>query len=455
LIVKNLNQKYLQFRQEYPFFEYQSYSFKITNEYLEANYCFNLSDKVKFNPVVKILLRRFNDLDSLEISDLNNLVFHIGMVEMISYWKATCSKKVIVPHKLEPMQIEWWKKLYYLGLGEFFYINGIDANMESFMTIMEGETKLNTSEVNLDFNRVMVPIGGGKDSVVSLELLKNSELDVIPMILNPREASIKTIENAGYSENDSQIVLRSIDGNLLDLNQKGFLNGHTPFSALLAFTGALCCIISGVANIALSNESSANESTIPDSKINHQYSKTFEFESDFDWYVKNFIHKDLNYFSFLRPVNELQIAGLFSKLVQHHQTFRSCNVGSKKNIWCGTCPKCLFTYIILSPFIADEELVNVFGKDMYNDNTLVNIFHELTGEADVKPFECVGTPEEVRAAIIDYTKRSKCVKPLLVNFNQSAIATSLNNLLLEYNTENLLPERFEILIKKALNDQFS
>ena len=452
MTVKNNHQHFLNLRKEYSFFEYQSYSFSFINGNLVAEFCFSLSGKVSFKPTITIPSRDFY-LVNLDKTGLDNFVFHIGMVELISYWKAACSPRVIIkPHKLNQDQISWWKKLYFNGLGEFFYLNGIETDQDVFMSISSQGVEMGVSTTKLDDNKVVIPIGGGKDSVVTLELLKNKGIKVIPMIVNPREASIRTIETAGFNENQSVIVQRKIDGKLLELNSQGFLNGHTPFSALLAFTGVLSCVIAGVSNIALSNESSANESTVPGSKINHQYSKSFEFEDDFNQYVKKYLNPNINYFSFLRPVNELQIAKLFSGFPQHFNGFRSCNVGSSTDSWCGMCPKCLFTFIILSPFVEVAVLQNIFGKDMLNDPTLEDIFKELAGIADIKPFECVGTPDEVMAALAKYSNNNFDDVVLLKNIDLKNKINEFQRLISEYNTEHLLSERFESILKNELND---
>ncbi len=454
MTVKDNHQKYLRLRNEYSFFEYQSYSFVLNDGNLEATYCFNLSNEYFFNPTIRIPSRNFYSINSTNKEVLNNFVFHIGMVELISYWKAACPVKLIIrPQKLDEKQISWWKKLYFHGLGEFFYLNGINAEYDSFMSIFSHGEKIVLSDLELNHQKVIVPIGGGKDSVVTLELLTRNNQKIVPMIINPRTASIATIETSGYSELRSIIINRKIDKGLLKLNELGFLNGHTPFSALIAFTGALSCALTGIANIALSNESSANQSTVPGSNINHQYSKSFEFECDFVWYLQNYVHPDIRYFSFLRPVNELQIAKMFSKYIQHYDGFKSCNVGSKTDIWCGECPKCLFTFIILSPFVEHDRLVDIFGKDMMDEQALLKIFNELTGVSKVKPFECVGTPEEVLAALWKYSKNIES-KPLLLKDLKITDSNSIDfsNLISEYNTEHLIPEKFEFILKNALND---
>ena len=403
---------------------------------LSISFVFNLSGKFFFKPKLRIPASPHFDLEKVDKRDLETIIFNMGMVELISYWKAACPREVnVIPNKLSDDKVEFWKKLYYHGLGEFYYLNGIDISQESAMDIFsKGEPNIPINR-NLDNDKVLVPIGGGKDSVVSLELLKNSDFKIIPLIINPREASWRSIENAGFCKEDCIVIYRTIDGELLNLNSKGYLNGHTPFSAMLAFTSTLAAYLSGAKHIALSNESSANESTVPGSKINHQYSKSFEFEQDFHSYSAKYLLPELNYFSFLRPLNEIRIAELFSGFENHLNSFRSCNVGSKDDRWCGNCPKCLFTYIILKPFVHEERLHGIFGKNLLLETSLTKTLEELKGEVDVKPFECVGTPEEVVAAL---------------NHENNKLA--LNKLLSEYNNEHLLDNRFEEILKKALND---
>jgi hypothetical protein len=255
------------------------------------------------------------------------------------------------------------------------------------------------NRVNLPLEeKTLVPIGGGKDSVVTLECLRNA-MAVTPLIVNPRGATLNCVKTAGYNDDEFIVINRTLDPTMLKLNAEGYLNGHTPFSALLAFISILVAFGSRSKYIALSNENSANESTVPGTNINHQYSKSIEFESDFRNYVAENLNQEVQYFSFLRPLSELQIAKLFSECEAYHPVFRSCNVGSKQDIWCGHCPKCLFAYIILSPFINPSRLNEIFGKSMLDDMTLELEFRQLIGEAETKPFECVGTVSEVRQAL--------------------------------------------------------
>ena len=240
-------------------------------------------------------------------------------------------------------------------------------------------------------------MGGGKDSIVSLELLRPFQAESDVLLLNAPKAARACAEIAGYSPEQIMEVRRTLDPRLLELNAGGALNGHTPFSALLAFVSLFVAAASGASSILLSNESSANEPTVPGSHVNHQYSKSFEFEEDFRNYVASFLTPDVDYFSLLRPINELQIASLMSTYPAYFAAFRSCNVGSKEGRWCGRRPKCLFTCVMLQPFCSAETLAGIFGHDLLDDAALEPTLQELIGRAATKPFECIGTVEEVRA----------------------------------------------------------
>lgn len=452
------SQTFIQLRKEYPIFVFENYSVSTYSNILKIEFEFSVGDKIRFNPELAFPIKDVNLKNRLSEIDLRNLIFHIGMIELISYWKATCSPQILIkPFLINVEQILWWKKIYFEGLGEFFYLNGILTDFDSFVEIKSvSENSLSAQNFDLS-EKVLVPIGGGKDSIVSLELLKSAGLELSPLVLNMNAARERTIQTAGFEPSGIIEITRNIDPKLLELNNKGYLNGHTPFSALLAFTSLLAAGMNGCKHIALSNESSANESTVAGSNVNHQYSKSFEFESDFRNYVKKYISPDFNYFSFLRPLNELQITKFFAKTKQYFPVFKSCNVGSKTDVWCGKCPKCLFTYIILSPFVNEADLNGIFSKNLLNDIELLNIFNELIGIGPTKPFECVGTLDDVNAALQLILKKNQNQKlPILLESYQKTEAYEKNkalntdHLLTEINSDHYLNSSFLSILKSQL-----
>lgn len=452
--------KYDSLRERFAVFCFQKYEYFLEDGMFSAKFNFKLedgasdgADSVDFNPCFEVPARDFYHWKSIPKEILDVLVFNIGMIELVSYWKIACPKKVVVkPYHLDDEQIRWWKKLYFNGLGEFFYLNGINAGFDDFMSI-ESESSLPADCGNAKFcfeEKTLVPVGGGKDSVVTLEALRN-KIEIKPLIINPRGATRDCVKAAGFTENDTAVINRTLDPMMLEMNKQGYLNGHTPFSAMLAFYTVLLGFATKSRYIALSNESSANEPTVPDTEINHQYSKSAAFENDFRSYISKYVNADIQYFSFLRPLNELQIAKLFSEAKNYHKVFRSCNVGSKTDSWCGHCPKCLFTWLALSPFLKRDELTGIFGKDLLKDKELAATLEKLDGTAEVKPFECVGTVGEVSACIEYIVQHDDNLQDTILNGRDSNAELSVEDYVRQYDEKNNLPALFEKILKEKLN----
>ncbi len=445
-------------RESFPLFLYQSYSLQDTNDDLTVTYHFEIPGLSSFAPVWHFPKKDAKPLNIKENKTLQTMLFSLGMVELISYWKIACPKKVIVSAgPLSQSQILWWKDLYYLGLGEFFYTNQIDTDPTDFMTLTSDAPALTgVDRPCLSKKGCLIPIGGGKDSACTIEMLKKSNHPLKTYIINARGATRKTVEASGLPMEDMIHARRSLDPRMLALNKEGYLNGHTPFSALVAFSALITAYLHDLPYIALSNESSANESTVSGSMVNHQYSKSFKFEQDFHNYEKEYIHSNIHYFSMLRPLSEFQIAGYFSRATCYHEIFRSCNVGSKQDIWCGHCPKCLFVYLILSPFLSHQKLVKIFGKDLTDDRSMQADFEKLTGIQEEKPFECVGSRSEVNAAIClsieQLTSRGEPLPALLAWYQEQPLyAVSFphrHDYEHYYDPQHLLTEEFLQILSK-------
>lgn len=464
---------YQELRKEYKQFLYHGFEISEEPGKVCITYDFEIPGLSSFTPQWEIPCEKEN---MGEDETFLNMVFSLGMVELVSYWKIACPKEVVVePWGLSEEQVKWWKRLYFNGLGEFYYTNGIEENEKDFMEIKSlGEVWLpeaaekdaaysgqsqgsvqswKLSEGNMSRKKedgCLVPVGGGKDSSVSLEILREQKDSNYCYIINPRGATLDSAKAAGYGEEQIIAVKRTLDANMLRLNKEGYLNGHTPFSAIVAFSATITAYLHGLTYIVLSNESSANESTVKDSYVNHQYSKSFRFEKDFHEYEKEYLGSGTYYFSLLRPLSEFQIAAFFAGIPAYHDVFKSCNAGSKENIWCGKCSKCLFVWLILSPFLTQERLTEIFGVNMADDPKMEQYFEQLIGLSKEKPFECVGSRDEINAAIAltirDYPKEKEL--PYLFKRYQElgcyeANLPACENYFRYYDHENLLPEVFE------------
>lgn len=107
---------------------------------------------------------------------------------------------------------------------------------------------------------------------------------------------------------------------------------------------------------------------------------------------------------------------------------RSCNMGQKTNIWCCECPKCLSTFILLYPFLGEEKMLQVFPENLLKNDELKPVLDSLILENMVKPFECVGTRQEIRLAL-----KNKGLSSILNSWGQ-----------------NNLSDKYEKILKKAI-----
>jgi hypothetical protein len=275
------------------------------------------------------------------------------------------------------------------------------------------------------------------------------------MMLNPSTAAREIASR--MTSVPPVVIKRTICPELLDLNQRGFLNGHTPFSAYLAFLGAACLLMYGYSNVIVANERSSDEGNVfyREKEINHQYSKSFRFETHFDEYLRKYLLSTGRYFSFLRPLYELQIGKLFSNFHELWPLFRSCN-RNRSESWCGQCPKCVSVFLTMYPFVSGAALTEVFGSDLLYRQQTIPILRQLAG-LEVKPFECVATSKEIIAALslaIAKTRGAGESLPPVLEYAAEHIpgatdSSSASAILGSYGRHRIPPE-LEDILKSAL-----
>jgi len=305
--------------------------------------------------------------------------------------KADCSS-------LTKDEATFFNLFYTAGLGEFSYRNDVSLHI-NFPFSETAETE--AAPIPLK-KRVVVPVGGGKDSIVSIETLKAEGCSPLLFSVGCPRPIKETIEVSGLN---SVQVTRKLAPELKLFNEKqaelDTLNGHIPVTGVIAFILMLAAVLYDFSDAALSNERSANVgNTEKDGRIvNHQWSKSLEFEKAFRT-LSSSVLPDFRYFSLLRPLSELAIASLFAQTTKYDSVFTSCNkafrLDENKRLdrWCADCDKCRFVFLALAPFMEKERLIKIFGRNMLDDLSQVKGYEELLGLSAFKPFECVGEIEE-------------------------------------------------------------
>lgn len=444
-----MNDSFIKFRHEYPEFVYNDFTvFEDDSKYV-VTYDFQINNLI-FKPKITILKDDISN-DNIDSDYLNYLFFQYGLFDLMSYYKLTCSPVLrIRPMAINEEQCSFFKKVLYNGLGEYFYKNNIDIDYDHFLDIVvESDKEYALPIFSSLFSGNLIPIGGGKDSIVSMELLKDykndNKLFMLERNLYPKnEAGYQSIYTGGYDDSDIVVFKNELDLQLLELNKQGFLNGHIPISACISMASFILAYLNGKKYIVLSNEASANEGNYEGLNINHQYSKSYEYEKDFQDYSHKYLNPNIHYFSLLRGWNEYQIVQEFLKHKEYLSVFRSCNRGTKQNIWCNHCSKCLYVYIMLYPYLSDEELRLVFENDMLNDSSLESVFLDLILPDRLKPFECVGTRLEINFALQEALRNKKNYPYLLQLYKDKYCGMMIDkNIVAKYwNSENSIPDDY-------------
>ncbi|MGV3577236.1 MAG: hypothetical protein ACO1O4_19085 [Devosia sp.] len=323
----------------------------------------------------------------------------------VSYFKLRAPFDIMAPDiKLTEAERAFVIDVYENGLGEFYARN----NLARF-----GRLKLTTANDPVARKpapqlqeRTLLPIGGGKDSLVSVELLSHVGVDFTPFAVNPKGPIITSVEAIGRQP---VYVMRKLDAEMIRLGKEpGYYNGHVPSTAINSMIASLCALLYGYDQIVLSNERSASEGNIEfdGRETNHQYSKSLGFELLIADILGAATGGALKYFSLLRPYSEARIASLFTQGTRFDAVFSSCNrnfrlTGNDGPLWCGECPKCHFVFLIFAPFMDKDRLLKIFGRNLLEVSEYEGSFRELSGLAGQKPWECVG--EILEAAACFYT----------------------------------------------------
>ena len=405
-----------QARQKYGEFAYQDFGYKTIGSNLKIWFVFLIKPNLKFKTEITI-----KGVEKSGLRDVDNLVFHLGLMEMLNYWKLTCAPLITIEAgNLDKTQMAFLKKVIINGMGQYFYENRIDFTKPGFLKIKTNKNKprFRALSIGRSNKKTLIPVGGGKDAPVTIEGFKKQKKNIGSFVLNAIKPQKDIMKTGGLKENI--FVERKLDNKLFDLNKKGFLNGHVPFSAFLSFLGLFLAKIFDYRSIAFSWEKSANEGNVKykNKTINHQWSKTAEFEKMMQNYSQKYLLKGVRIYSPLRKFSETEIIKKFAGLKQYHPFFLSCNNAYKtrnaSKKWCGECPKCLFVFSALFPFMKKNDLIKIFGKNLFENKKNIAAMERLTGERGFKPFECVGTVAETRKIIRVCVKKEKNNLPIVL-----------------------------------------
>lgn len=349
----------------------------------------------------------------------------------ISYYKAGIPQRIEVETvTLDAAGADLLDALYLHGLAEFAYRNKLDLRGRIAFPRAAAGASPAVAALGLP-RRTLVPIGGGKDSLVVVESLKTLGAEATTTWVGASPLIAAVAERTGLPTLN---IGRELAPVLFDYNRMGAWNGHIPVTAINAAILACAAILYGFDAIAFANERSASAATLEyaGQQVNHQWSKGWAFERMFADYLRTHVATDLDFFSLLRPFSELAVTRAFAQTgAAYFDVFSSCNrnfriLGPKpSDRWCGHCPKCHFVFLALAPFLPKPRLLQIFGSNLLDDEAQAQGFDALIEYRDHKPFECVGEAAEARAAFATLAARPEWREDTLVARFREEVAPQL------------------------------
>ncbi|HEY5850062.1 MAG TPA: UDP-N-acetyl-alpha-D-muramoyl-L-alanyl-L-glutamate epimerase [Lysobacter sp.] len=336
----------------------------------------------------------------------------------VSYYKAAVPEQILIDsYDIDADTAALLELLYVNGLGEFAYRNGLNLHGRIKFPV-KAEAGADAPALGLR-HHALVAIGGGKDSLVSIEALRALGVEQTVTWIGGSQLIRACAERTGLPTFN---IGRSLAPQLFDYNREGAWNGHIPVTAINSMIMLFAALLLGVDQVVFSNERSASYGSLIEGtgEVNHQWSKGWACESAIGDHVQRHIAADLHYYSLLRPLSELAVARQFTRTDRYDAHFSSCNrnfhiLGERPaNRWCGVCPKCHFVFLALAPFMPKPRLVGIFGRNLLDDTAQTAGYDALLEYQDHKPFECVGEGRESRAAMAALTVRPEWREDALV-----------------------------------------
>lgn len=362
-------------------------------EIIQGDHRYQLSESLKF------------PLKLTSSDELNACLKALHLALGISYYKIFVSPEISHPYRMDEAEASFWNSVWRNGLGEFLYVNELDpARLAKFKAQAGTSFTVGASVQGAD-TKALLGIGGGKDSIVAGEVLKSLEVGVSGFVMATGEQLGQTKAVADTMGIDLNVVERSLDKQLLELQEMpGTYKGHIPISLIFGLVGVTLAVSSNANYVVVANEASASTPRVTwqHGSVNHQWSKSFEFEQALQHYIKEHISPGVTYFSAVRQLTSVAIAKIFANYPQYFEKFTSDNYvfridpAKRPNArWSLESPKSLSSFILLAPWLPEVDMLRIFGRNFLDEASLESLLLRLTGQEGEPPLDCVGTVEEL------------------------------------------------------------
>ena len=383
----------------------------------------------------------------------------------VSYYKIFTPANIIHPYRMSAAEADFWNDVWRNGLGEFLYVNKLPP--DTLARFSEQDGLAYEGPVATTSQTALLGIGGGKDSIVAGELLKKLSVPVEGFVMATGEQLGQAKAVAETMGLPLHIVERVLDKQLLEVQElPGAHKGHIPISLIFGLVGSALAIAKSASFVVVANEASASipRITWEHGAVNHQWTKSFGFEQQLQAFVQDQISTSITYCSAIRQLTSVGVAKLFARYPAYLEVFTSDNAVFRINPdmrpnarWSLDSPKSLSSFILLTPWLSEADLLRAFGRDFLDEPSLEQLFWELTGQEGEPPLDCVGTTDELVVSLNVAVRQEKFATSHLVNMaRERGVITDVDwhtklQHMLAVQPEEALPQS----LKQSITDELS
>lgn len=445
------------------YFELSSYKADWEGKELSFSYKHVLQDETEhtFTEVLS-LPKQYSPKNSQQ---LQRILASIHLVLGLSYYKAFVPDTIKHPYKLSNQAAHFWNMMYTLGLGEFYYVNKLPY-MDRVLFEATEITDMQATQDHRD-RKALVLHGGGKDSIVSAEVIKKSGIpfDLFTLGTSQIQDQVAEVMNAQVVS-----VERKLDEKLLTFNRDGIaFNGHVPVASMYSFVALLIAFLEGYSDVVISNEESSDYGNVmyEGHEINHQWDKSKDFEDRMRIYIEQWIQPGIEYYSLLRPLHELHVMKLFTFFPQYFEVFSSSNhnfalndnQSSKRWDLSFSKGKIEFVFALAAAWLSMDDVMKIFEMNVFDEERALDRYRELLGLKDIKPLDCVGTPEETLAALYLAHKRGEFSGTRVMNMFEKELLGDIADpdnhvrFIMEFGNADNIPEDIRAILSQLVANQ--
>ena len=334
------------------------------------------------------------------------IIEHAHVALGMSYWKAFVPCSYEIPYALDASAAEFWQATFTDGMGEFLLHNRVPFDC---MPVFQATATQNDSATSAGAdaqpqgNRILLGMGGGKDSIVAAELARQADMDVVLFVMRTGDQTSNIQAVCDLTGMPLVECRRYLDAQLFELNKDPhYLNGHIPFSMMLAAVAGIAAHALGCTDFVVGNESSSDTSqgTWDGRCVTHQWSKTRDFERLYTRKLASMPGAS-GYFSMTRSLSSVGTCRIFARQPRYFEAFTSDSSqmrvgGASAPRWNPEAAKTLSTYALLAPWLEPADLTRIFGFELTDVADVAQRFERML---DGEVFDCVGTPSEIAYSI--------------------------------------------------------